>query len=125
MKLTPRAVEALKRHRARQAQEKLKASDLYRDQDLVFTGEGGNPLNPSNLRNRSFKPHLERAGLPRITFHDLRHTCASLLFERNAHPKLVQELLRHASVAITLDTYSHMLPGMGGEAADAMGEALG
>jgi integrase len=60
-----------------------------------------------------------------ITFHDLRHTCASLLFQKNVHPKFVQELLGHASVAITLDTYSHMLPGMGGEAADAMGEALG
>jgi integrase len=123
--LTPRAVEALKRHRARQAKEKLKVGGLYRDQDLVFAGEGGNPINPSNLRNRSFKPLLERAGLPRITFHDLRHTCASLLFQRNVHPKFVQELLGHASVAITLDTYSHMLPGMGSEAADAMGDALG
>jgi integrase len=125
VRLTPRAVEALKRHRARQAKEKRKVGGLYRDQDLVFAGEGGNPINPSNLRNRSFKPLLERAGLPRITFHDLRHTCASLLFQRNVHPKFVQELLGHASVAITLDTYSHMLPGMGGEAADAMGEALG
>jgi integrase len=125
IRLTPRAVEALKRHRARQAKEKLKVGGLYRDQDLVFAGEGGNPINPSNLRNRSFKPLLERAGLPRITFHDLRHTCASLLFQRNVHPKFVQELLGHASVAITLDTYSHMLPGMGSEAADAMGEALG
>src|SRR5215212_1386274 len=103
----------------------MSSGSLYRDQDLVFAGEGGNPINPSNLRNRSFKPLLERAGLPRITFHDLRHTCASLLFQRNVHPKFVQELLGHASVAITLDTYSHMLPGMGGEAADAIGEALG
>lgn len=124
VRLTPRAVEALKRHRARQAGEKLKAGGLYRDQDLVFAGEGGNPINPSNLRNWSFKPLLERAGLPRITFHDLRHKCASLQFERNVHPKHVQELLGHASVAIALDTYSHMLPGMGGEAADAIGEAL-
>ena len=53
------------------------------------------------------------------------HTCASLLFQRNVHPKFVQELLGHASVVITLDTYSHMLPGMGGEATDAMGDALG
>jgi integrase len=125
VRLTPRAVEALKRHRARQAKEKLKVGGLYRDQDLVFAGEGGNPINPSNLRNRSFKPLLERAGLPQITFHDLRHTCASLLFQRNVHPKFVQELLGHASVAITLDIYSHVLPGMGDEAADAMSEALG
>ena len=125
VRLTPRAVETLKRHRARQAKEQRKIGGLYRDQNLLFAGEGGNPINPSNLRNRSFKPLLERAGLPRITFHDLRHTCASLLFQRNVHPKIVQELLGHASVAITLDTYSHMLPGMGSEAADAMGEALG
>lgn len=68
---------------------------------------------------------MERAGLPPINFHDLHHTCASLLFQRNVNPKFVQELLRHASVAITLDTYSHMLPSMGGEAADAMSEGLG
>lgn len=125
VRLTQRAVEALKRHRARQAEEKLKAGGLYQDQGLVFAGEIGNLINPSNLRQRSFARLLKRAGLPRITFHDLRHTCASLLFSKNVHPKFVQELLGHASVAITLDTYSHMLPGMGGEAADAMGEALG
>ncbi len=125
IRLTHRAVEVLSSHRARQAQEKLKAGSLYQDQGLVFAGERGGLINPSNLRNRSFKPLLERAGLPQITFHDLRHTCASLLFQRNVHPKFVQELLGHASVAITLDTYSHMLPGMGGEAADAMADALG
>ena len=125
VRLTPRAVEALKSHRARQAEEKLKAGSLYEDNGLVFAGEGGGLINPSNLRQRSFLPLLERAGLAGITFHDLRHTCASLLFQRNVHPKFVQELLGHSSVSITLDTYSHMLPGMGGEAADAMGDALG
>ncbi len=125
VRLTPGAVEALKRHRAKQAEEKLRVGGLYVDQGLVFAGEVGNLINPSNHRQRSFLPLLERAGLPPITFHDLRHTCASLLFQRNVHPKFVQELLGHASVAITLDTYSHMLPGMGGEAADAMGDALG
>lgn len=54
-----------------------------------------------------------------------RHTCASLLFQKNVHPKLVQELLGHASVAITFDTYSHMLPSMGGEAAGVMKAVLG
>jgi integrase len=124
VRLTQKAVEALRSHRARQAEEKLGAGAYYQDRGLVFAGEHGGIINPSNLRNRSFKPLLERAGLPRITFHDLRHTCASLLFQRNVHPKHVQELLGHASVAITLDTYSHMLPGMGGEAADAMEAVL-
>lgn len=125
MRLTQRALEVLKSHRARQAEEKLKAGTLYQDQGLVFAGEGGGFINSSNLRQRCFIPLLKHTGLPQITFHDLRHTCASLLFQRNVHLKFVQELLGHASVAITLDTYSHMLPGMGGEAADAMGEALG
>ena len=92
---------------------------------MLFTSEAGTPINPSNLRQRSLAPLLKKAGLPPIRIHGLRHTCASLLFQKNVHPKLVQQLPRHASVAITLDTYSHMLPGMGGEAADAMGEALG
>ena len=125
IRLTRGAVEALRTHRKRQAEEKLKLGGLYGDQGLVFAGEGGGILNPSNLRQRSFKPLLKNAGLPDISFHDLRHTCASLLFQRNVHPKFVQELLGHSSVAVTLDTYSHMLPGMGGEAADAMGDALG
>lgn len=124
--LTQRAVDALKSHRARQAEEKLRGGS-YEDFGLVFAGESGGFINPSNLRQRSFAPLLKRAGLGSkpITFHDLRHTCASLLFQKNVHPKFVQDLLGHASVAITLDTYSHMLPGMGGEAAAAMGEALG
>ena len=123
--LRPEAVDALKRHRVRQAKEKLAAGGVYEDRGLVFAGEIGNLINPSNLRQRSFAALLKKAGLPHITFHDLRHTCASLLFQRNVHPKFVQELLGHASVSITLDTYSHMLPGMGGEVTDAMGEALG
>ena len=57
--------------------------------------------------------------------YDLRHTCATLLLARNVHPKYVQELLGHASITLTLDTYSHVLPGMGDEAAGAMDEALG
>jgi len=73
----------------------------------------------------NFHPAPEARRAPPITFHDLRHTCASLLFQKNVHPKFVQELLGHASVAITLDIYSHMLPGMGGEAADAMGKRSG
>ena len=125
VRLTPGARDALKRHRSRQAEERLAAGGLYEDRGLVFAGKTGGLIDPSNLRLRSFLPLLKHAGLPRITFHDLRHTCASLLFQRNVHPKFVQELLGHASVAITLDTYSHMLPGMGGEVTDAMNDALG
>ena len=67
---------------------------------------------------------MERAGLPQIRFHDLRHTCATLLLTRNVNPKIVSELLGHATIAITLDTYSYMLPNMRDAAAAAMEEAL-
>jgi integrase len=120
VRITPQAVEALRRHLTNQMEEMERLGDIYIDQGLVFTTEVGTLINPSNLRQRSFTPLLERAGLPRIAFNDLRHTCASLLFQKNVHPKFVQELLGHASVAITIDTYSHMLPGMGSEAADAI-----
>lgn len=70
-------------------------------------------------RCRNFHP-----GLPPIRFHDLRHTCATLLLSRNVHPKYVQELLGHSNIAITLDTYSHVIPGMGDQTARAMEDIL-
>jgi integrase len=71
-----------------------------------------------------FKKLLTYAGLPDIRFHDLRHTCATLLLVRNVNPKIVSEMLGHATIAITLDTYSHVLPNMQNEAAKAMEDAL-
>lgn len=73
-----------------------------------------------NLTRRSFKPLLKQANLPDIRLHDLRHTCATLMLCEGVHIKVVQELLGHATIAITLDTYSHVLPSMGDEAAGAM-----
>jgi integrase len=67
---------------------------------------------------------LRQAGLPDIRFHDLRHTCATLLLTKGIHPKIVSEMLRHSSIAITLDTYSHVIPGLGEVAASAMEDAL-
>jgi integrase len=93
---------------------------LYRDHGLVFTSGVGTFINPTNLRRRSFAPLLQRAGLPERRFHDLRHTCATLLLARNVHPKYVQELLGHATVAITLANYSHLISGMGSHTARAM-----
>ena len=123
--LTPRTVGALGAHRKRQLEEKIRLAGLYEDRGLVFTTQKGTSVNPENLVKRSFKPLLARAGLPDIRFHDLRHTCATLLLGRGVHPKLVQELLGHATIAMTLDTYSHYLPSMGDQAAGAMGDALG
>jgi integrase len=124
IKLTAGAVDALRRHHDRQFEESTRLSGLWRDYRLVFATTTGTPLNPSNLTNRSFKPLLKRVGLPDIRFHDLRHTCATLLLSKGVHPKLVQELLGHATIAITLDTYSHVLPGMGDQTANAMESAL-
>jgi integrase len=124
IRLTPQAVEALKSHLERQLQDMEILGDRYQDQGLVFTTDTGAPINPSNLRQRSFAPLLKRAGLPHMRFHDLRHTCATLLLSRGVHPKFVQELLGHATIAITLDTYSHVMPSMGDATARAIADAL-
>jgi integrase len=122
--LTEAAVQALRAHLERQLEKIEKSGDAYLDQGLVFTTEVGTLINPSNLRKRSFTPLLQRAGVPHIRFHDLRHTCATLLLSRNVHPKYVQELLGHATIAVTLDTYSHLIPGMGTHTAKAMEDTL-
>jgi integrase len=124
IKLTGRAVDVLKRHRAIQNEERLKVGSTWEDWGLLFCTERGTPSNRRDLTRCSFKPLLKRAGLPDIRFHDLRDTCATLLLSRGHHPKLVQELLGHASVAITLDSYSHVLPGMIDQTAAAMESAL-
>jgi integrase len=90
----------------------------------MFCTSVGTPQTFPSFTTRSFKPLLKRAGLPDIRFHDLRHTCATLLLSRGHHPKLVQDLLGHASVALTLDRYSHVMPGMGEQTAAAMEAAL-
>jgi integrase len=125
IKLTRQAVEALRTHRKRQNEERLRFGNLWQDSGLVFPAQTGTPMNAKNLTARSFKPLLERAGLSStVRLHDLRHTCATLLLGKGVHPKIVQELLGHATIAITLDTYSHVLPNMQGEAVSAMESAL-
>ena len=124
IRLTPRGVDALRGHLTHQMEDIERLGDLYMDQGLVFTTSTGGPINTSNLRQRSLMPLLKRAGLPHIRFHDLRHTCATLLLLKNVHPKFVQELLGHATIAITLDTYSHVMPGMGDQTARAMQDVL-
>jgi integrase len=123
--LTPDATGALQRHKAMQVEEKCLVGDSWEDSDLVFRSTTGTPIQRNNLVARSFKPLLDKAGLPpTFRFHDLRHTAASLLFSRGLHPKIVQEVLGHSTIAITLDVYSHMVPGMVAQAAKAMEDAL-
>ncbi len=125
IKVTQLALLALRRHRAAQLQERMKVAGLWKDHDLVFTTGIGTPVSRADLITRSFKPLLRQADLPDVRFHDLRHTCATLLLGKGVHVKLVQELLGHSTIAVTLDTYSHVLPGMGDGLAAAMDEAFG
>jgi integrase len=108
------AVDALRRHRARASAS-----------GFVFATPTGHPLDPGNVLRRSFWPLLARTGVPHIRFHDLRHTAATLQFGMGTHPKVVADMLGHASVAITLDTYSHAVPGIDRKAAEAMDRLLG
>jgi integrase len=124
VKLTQGAVEALRSHLKHQLQEIDRAGSLWRENGLMFASESGEPLDRRYLTSCRYKALLKRAELPMIRFHDLRHTCATLLLTKNVNPKIVSEMLGHASIAITLDTYSHVLPNMRDQAASAMEDAL-
>jgi integrase len=128
--LDAEAVAALRRHKARQAQEKpatgLGAAwgSLAPAPDLVFTNEVGGALDGRNLRQRAFARLLQRARLPAIRFHDLPHTAATLMLLQGVNVKVVSERLGHSSVAFTMDRYAHVLPSMQREAATALSKAL-
>ncbi|MHB0912080.1 MAG: tyrosine-type recombinase/integrase [Armatimonadota bacterium] len=115
--------DALAEHK--EAQDKLKAmmGEAYQDHDLICSQSDGNPIIPMNL-TQGFGFLLEKAGLPHIRFHDLRHTHATILLSQNVHPKVVSGRLGHSTVGITLDTYSHVLPSMQEEAAQKFNDAL-
>ena len=83
----------------------------------------GTPPDPANIYH-CFKELLIVAGLPDIRFHDLRHTAATIMLQQNVHPKVVQERLGHADISLTLNTYSHVMPGMQDDAADKIDEVL-
>ena len=106
VRLTEEAIRALTNH--------------SRESEWVFSTKVGTPISCHNLTNRSWKPLLRKVGLPDIRFHDLRHTCATLLLTKGVHPKIVQEMLGHSSITITLDLYSHVLPDMQEKAVEAM-----
>jgi integrase len=126
VRLTQRAVATLKDHRKCQLEERMRLAGLWQDRDLIFPNETGSIFNPSNLRNRSFKRIKECSGVrEELCFHDLRHTCATLLLREGVNVKVVSEMLGHASITITLNIYAHVLPDMQDSAANAMEAALG
>jgi integrase len=118
-------VEALRRHKARQAEERIKRGPAWQNHGLVFTNEIGGPLERQNILNRYFRPLLKAAGLPvTLRLYDLRHSAATMLLEAGVHPKVASERLGHASITMTLDTYSHVMPGMQRDASDKVEELL-
>ncbi|WP_026975842.1 site-specific integrase [Alicyclobacillus contaminans] len=121
--LPSQAVEALRAQRTMQAQDRLLIGPGYKVSDWVFTNELGEPLSPNSV-NTAWYRALQNVNVPRIRFHDLRHTHASLMLQQGVNPKIVSERLGHATVQITLDTYSHVLPGLQREAADQFGDLL-
>jgi len=123
VELTQGALDALRGHLAQQLEEIEALGDGYQDQGLMFPGERGQPMRPYTLTGK-LERILKRAGLPKIRFHDLRHTCATLLLSKGVHPKFVQELLGHATISITLDRYSHVIPAMGDHTRKAMEDVL-
>ena len=112
-------VEALKRHRAAQLEARLKAGAAWIDRDLVFGNRRGDYLMPTTLV-KQFSLLLKDVGLPRMRFHDLRHSAATLLLSMGVPMKVVQELLEHSSFSTTADVYSHVLPSMQREAMEKM-----
>jgi integrase len=109
--LDPATVAGLKALRKHQTVERLAWGPAWTDSGLVFTREDGRPLHPREV-TRAFTRHVLAAGLPVIRLHDLRHTHATLALAAGVHPKVVQERLGHANIAITLDTYSHAVPAL-------------
>jgi integrase len=122
--LAPETVEMLRAHRTRQEVERLRAGEVWQENDLVFCTEAGTPLSATGALRSTFERVLRRAGLPAIRFHDLRHTCASLLLSENVNPKVVGEMLGHATIAITLDIYGHVMPDMQEDAAATLADLL-
>jgi len=117
------AVDALRAHRVRQLEERLLAGSRWHDEGLVFSTTIGTPLDGRNV-TRHFQKLLLGAGLPRQRFHDLRHTCASLLLAQGVHPRVVMETLGHSQIKLTMDTYSHVIPQLQREAAGQMDALL-
>ena len=119
------AVAALKRHKAHQNAARLAAGERWQDRDLVFATQHGRPLDARNVLADSYYPLLERARLPRVRFHDLRHTTGSLLTDLGTPLTVVRDILGHSQVGVTAKHYIHAMPATGAGALAKLAEALG
>ena len=113
--LSPSAILTLEEHRNKQEVQRSILGIPLTDDDLVFSKPDGKPLRPDTI-TRAWKAMTKRASKP-ICLHSARHTHASLMLKQGVHPKIVQERLGHATIAVTLDMYSHVAPGLQGAAA--------
>ena len=120
--LDKHTIEELKKHQKHQKQEKIKEFQ-NKDLNLIAATSNGNFLSPRNLA-RTWYRLLKKSELPKIRFHNLRHTHATLMLEQGWHPKIVSERLGHSSITLTIDTYSHVIPSLQREAAKDFGEML-
>ena len=122
--LPPMLVSALRAHRARQLEERLCAGTRWQDHDLVFSTSIGTPINPPNLV-RTFHRLLERAGLPPMRFHDLRHSCATLLAAQGVPARVAMDILGHSDIRVTQNIYTHVFDDAKRQASDAMQRLFG
>jgi len=121
--LSPSAILTLKEHKDKQALERAMLGMPLKDNDLVFSDLEGKPLRPNTI-TRAWRTLATRAEVKPIRFHDARHSHASILLKQGIHPKIVQERLGHASIQMTLDTYSHVAPGLQQAAAESFDRLL-
>ena len=108
---------------ARQAEEKTVVGAGYRDSGLVFTMPDGSPIHPQRI-SAWFLQHTRAAGLPRIRLHDVRHSYATAALAAGVPPKVISQRLGHATIAITMDTYSHVIPGLDEQAAETVARLI-
>lgn len=123
IKLTPQNVSVLRLHREKQLTVNISLGKTLNESDLVFCHIDGTPLLPSSVTH-AWEKLVKTTGVKRIRLHDARHSHASLMLKQGIHPKIVQERLGHSSIQITLDTYSHVAPGLQEAAAARFDEAL-
>ena len=121
--ISQHVVNVLKKHKQKQEFQEEKLGTQYQDNNLIVCTDDGKPLDPRNLL-RQFYRLIEEANVPRISFHDLRHTHATILMQQGENPKVVSERLGHSRVGITLDLYSHVSDDLQEQAAEKFENAL-